>query len=111
MYERLLMMSAFDQSQFNLSSLHTIRTRFIDLYYKEGLQKSYPNVLFDYQKKIQDAGHAECYNYWILMKGHNQNFIDWHAKHKVEWENFVNWFIKNPLVIDKNNFFLSTNYE
>ena len=110
-YERLLMMSAFDQSQINLSSLPTIRSRFIDLYYEEGLQKTYPNVLFDYQKKIQDAGHAESYHYWILMKGHNQSFIDWHAKHNVEWENFVNWFIKNPIEVDKNNVFLSSNYE
>ena len=105
-YEPTMLMGVALEKNIDLSSLDRIRTRFIENYFKMGHDKTYPNVLFDYQDKIKKAGHLEAYNYWILMKGNEDEFGKWEEANKAKWDNFVDWFNENQLVInDKNKFY------
>ena len=109
-YEPILLTSAITEKEINLTSLNNIRTNFTNTYYLNKMNEKYPNVLFDYQKKLIDKNHFEAYNYWILMKGDEDAFIEWQENNKEKWEGFVEWFLKNPLKINNENNFHSSQY-
>lgn len=94
----------------NISSLHHIRSSFIDLYFEKGFDKSYPNILFDYHKLLISSGHFEAYNYWLLMMGEEDTFEDWIETNLDRWNAFVDWFNENPLWIDDEDFFHRMHY-
>lgn len=104
-YEPTLIFSILGIKQIDLKNLNTIRTSFVDNYYKFEHNKVYPISIFEYQKKIKDLGHFEAYNYWLLMKGDEEEFELWYNDNKVKWEAFVTWFLKNGFTINENNKF------
>jgi hypothetical protein len=109
-YEPTLMFSIPEVKSLDLNSLNHLRSNFIDLYFKNGHDKNYPNPLFNYQKQMKDAGHLEAYNYWILMKGDEEGFENWHSANKEKWDSFINWFTENGLKVDNTNKFHSGQY-
>jgi hypothetical protein len=103
-------MSMINEKSIDLNSLDRIRTNFINSYYKSGNDKKYPNILFDYQNKVKEAGHFEAYNHWILMKGDNDAFDLWYNSNKVKWDAFIKWFSDNGLKVDNLNKFYIGQY-
>jgi len=109
-YEPTLMLSMISEKTIDISSLNNIRTNFVDNYFGNNYDKKYPNVLFNYQKQVKDAGHIEAYNHWVLMKGDEEGFDNWLGENKEKWENFIKWFTKNGLEINETNKFHSQQY-
>lgn len=109
-YEPTLMMSMINEKAIDINSLDRIRKNFIEQYYKNGSDKKYPNVLFDYQNKILKLGHLEAYNHWILLKGDEDGFSKWQSDNKDKWESFVKWFTDNGLEVDNSNKFFRGQY-
>lgn len=109
-YETNLTLACVLQKYINLESLNSIRTRFLEIYFEGDQPKNYPNVLFDYQKTIQDAGHLEAYNKWLLMKGEEEAFSKWAEENKEKWDAFVEWFLKNKISIDESHRFYRNQY-
>ena len=109
-YEPTLMFSILGEKAINMGTLNNIRCAFIDNYFNNGHDKTYPNILFNYQKRVKEAGHIEAYNHWILMKGNEDEFSKWHSENEDKWENFVNWFTENGLKVDENNKFFRGQY-
>lgn len=109
-YEPTLMLSLTGEEEINLASLHAIRSNFIRLYFEGSQKVDYPNVLFDYHKKLVDLGHFEAYNYWLLMKGDEEAFSIWQKAHEAAFDAFLDWYMKNPLKLDANHRFHSSFY-
>lgn len=109
-YEPTLMIAVLGEKSIDMESLSRIRIKFIETYCNGTINKKYPNVLFDYQKQLLDAGHLEAYNHWILMKGDEDGFIDWKEANEAKWEGFVEWFTANPIRINSSNRFYSGQY-
>jgi len=109
-YEPTLLLSIVSEKEINITSLDRIRTKFIENYFKMGHNKTHPNVLFEYNKKILDSGHLETYNHWILIKGDDEGFDNWYQANENKWNAFVEWFTENPLIIDDNNNFHKDQY-
>jgi tetratricopeptide (TPR) repeat protein len=109
-YEPTIMLSAPFTKNMDIDYFDTVRTRFVGNYYKMDHNKTHPNILFEYQNKLRKAGHLEAYNHWILMKGDEDGFDKWQTANKDKWTNFVIWFKENPLKVDKENRFYSTQY-
>ena len=109
-YEKTLMLSLIGTKEININTLDSIRTNFVDNYFTNNHDKRYPNLLFSYQKKIKEAGMIDAYNHWILMKGDEDGFEQWHTVNNERWEDFVKWFTDNPLKIDDKNKFYSGQY-
>lgn len=109
-YETTLSVSIIPEKTIDINSLDNIRSRFVDNYFKQGHDKTHPNVLFSYQKLIKDAGQMEAYNHWILMKGDGDGYDKWKSENKDKWENFVKWFSENRINIDDSNKFYSGQY-
>lgn len=105
-YEMTLTMSILQEKKIDLVSLNNIRSNFVDVYYKNGNDTKYPNVLFEYQQQLKKAGHFEAYNYWLLGKGEEEVFSTWRKNNKSKWEEFVAWFNENKLPLnDKHKFY------
>jgi tetratricopeptide (TPR) repeat protein len=108
-YETALSFSMVNVTVIDINSLDRIRQSFVD-YYFSSQKEAFPNVLFDYQKKIKDAGHMEAYNHWILMKGDEASFGVWQKQNEDKWNAFIDWFNENQLELDENNRFYSSQY-
>lgn len=109
-FEPTLLMSIAFEKSIDINSLDKIRTTFIDNYFNNERDKTYPNVLFSYQKQVKEAGHIEAYNHWILMKGDEDGFDKWQSANKDKWDSFVKWFGDNGLKINDANKFYSGQY-
>ena len=104
-YEMTLSLAVVGETEITLSSLHSIRTRFREQYYESEHHLEYPIALFDYQKTIQEAGHFEAYNYWLLGDGAIEEFQTWFKENEAAWEEFVAWYEPNPIQLtDANKF-------
>ncbi len=109
-YEPALLMSILDVKSIDLASLNVIRNRFVDYYFNNKFNEKYPNILFDYHKKLKDSGHFEAYNYWLLKSGDQEAFYLWKAANKDKWDAFVKWYADNRMVVDENNLFFRRQY-
>jgi tetratricopeptide (TPR) repeat protein len=109
-YEPTLMISIVNQKEIDIHSLNIIRSNFVNYYFKNGSDKSYPNILFNYQKRVQDAGYLEPYNYWILMKGDEKKCSIWINQNKEKWNSFLKWYNENGLSLNQSNKFIRSQY-
>ncbi len=104
-FGQAMLLAIIDIKNIDINSLDTIRTRFLENYYKMEYEKTHPNSLFAYLDKIHKAGHFEAYNHWILMKGDEDAFVKWQKENKGKWDNFVKWFTDNELIMNNINKF------
>lgn len=110
-YEPTLMLCVVGASEINMSSLNMIRACFVDRFFEhETHSKEYPNVLFDYQKTIKEAGHFEAYTHWLMMQGNLAEFEAWNTANEDKWDAFIEWFSPNPIKITGSNKFFRAQY-
>ncbi len=110
-YEMPIAYAASAEKEFTPVSLVTIRLRFLALYDKLKVDSTYgPNVLFDYQRKVRDAGHELPYNVWIMERALPDVAKRYIAKYQKEWDAFKIWRKENPLVVNHSNVFLRNKY-
>lgn len=109
-YEPTMLLALVGTKDIDLKSLDMTRSNFITYYYESKHNKTHPNILFDYQKQMVKAGHFEAYNHWILMKGDEDEFNEWHKNNKDKWDGFVTWFTENPLKLSTDRRFHSSQY-
>lgn len=105
-YEPVLMLSSIGVNFINLESLNEIRTNFLNIYFEEGFNNEYPNILFDRQKEILENGHFESYNYWLLGIGNENEIGDWINQNEERFGMFLDWFIENQIQINEENKFI-----
>lgn len=87
----------------DIKTLVQIRKKFINEFYANF--SDFDNVLFDYHKKLINAGHFEAYNYWLFAYGANAEANQWVKQNKTKWDSFLQWLENNPLKIEKENVF------
>ncbi len=93
-----------------IASLTAMRTTFITNWWLKNSNVTYPNALIDYQKLLMDKGCFEAYNYWLLMKGDEDESDAWIGKNKEKWDEFVKWYTNNPMKINESNKFYKDRY-
>ena len=109
-YEPTLLLAVAQEKEINISSLDRIRTNYLKLYYDNGNQEKYPNVLFDYQNKMFAEGQLEAYNHWILMHGDLDGFKRWRENNPDKWDAFSDWFVYYPLKLSETKKFYREQY-
>jgi len=110
LYEPTMLLSIANSSKLDLAELNKIRTQFLNLYNTPENKKNYPNALFDHQLKMQEYGHLEAYNYWVLNMGDEKAFDEWKSKNEDAWTMFLEWFIANPMEVDEKSIFHRVDY-
>jgi len=109
-FETNLLTSTLGIKEMNFANLVKIRTRFMENYYEKGFDKTHPNPLFTFTKKILDDGHYEAYNYWLFMMGDIEIFREWLKHNHKKWDAFQEWNNYYKLKIDGNNIVSSDMY-
>jgi tetratricopeptide (TPR) repeat protein len=110
-YAPVLLMSTIGETQIDLNALDRIRTNFVDNYYRFPAGQQNPNVLFEYQRQIKDAGHLAAYNHWLLAAGDEASFVQWEKANPEKWSSFVAWYKANPLRLDSKHLFYRAQYD
>lgn len=103
-----------DATRMDLETINCLRGKFLAEYFAASgadYCKSYPNILFDYQHRVAQAGHLEAYNYWVFRYGDEKAFEAWRNAHKTQWSKFREWFEENKLIVDKDHCFHRTQYD
>jgi len=85
----------------DLNSISSIRKKFIKNFFVADFEEN-PNVLFEYQKELLDKNLLDAYNHFLFHAGAKDEFIKWLETHKKEYDEFVEWYIKNENIIDIN---------
>ena len=109
-YEPTVMVSMLGEKKVDISSLCRMRKKFVDSYIRSGNYQRYPNALFSYQYKVSKAGYIDAYNHWILQDGDTTAFSSWLGSNKNNWDKFMTWFKKNPLLLDDTYKFYHEQY-
>lgn len=91
-----------DQKTIDLKSLSQVRQKFIENYFKEDF-KNYPNVLFEYHKKLSDNNLLDAYNHYSFQMGAQDEFDSWLESNRSEYDRFVDWFTTNENIIKITN--------
>jgi len=107
----LAITSETKEKELGIKSFNNIRTAFIQEWFDKNRNTEYPNILFDWQKKLIDLGYFESYNYWLLMKGNEDEFEEWYNQNSEKFDKFIDWFSSNPMTIDDDNKFCRIQYE
>lgn len=106
-FGKSFILSILDEKEINLNSLSKIRLKFIENYYKDDA-KNYPNILFEYHKKMIDKNLFEAYNHYIFQMGAQDDFNNWLKENKAKFSEFVEWYTnqENYLNITEKNKFI-----
>ncbi|MBL4642211.1 MAG: hypothetical protein JKY44_01330 [Flavobacteriaceae bacterium] len=107
----LAVTSVMEEKEIGIKSLNIIRTSFINNWFENKRNVNYPNILFDWHKKLIDLDYFEAYNYWLFMKGNEKEFNKWSEENKDKFDTFIEWFSPNPLIIDEQNNFQRLQYQ
>ncbi len=105
-YEQVMLSSLGDEKVINLASLNRIRSNFVDIYFEKAHNVGNSVLLFDFQKRLKDAGYFETYNYWLLSQGNVDEFNEWLKDNKDKYDGFIYWMNNNSIQIDESNVFL-----
>lgn len=92
--------------EYNLDSVSRIRKEFIKSYFEKDY-KDYPNILFDYQKRMEDDKVFDAYNHYIFQIGAPEEFNEWLKTNQTDYEKFVEWYTKDENIINptEKNYF------
>jgi len=72
--------------------------------------KEYSNALLDYQKGLNEKGYLESYSYWLLSEGNEEEFKKWYYAHGDQYDQFIDYFKKNGLTLNKKQVYARTDY-
>lgn len=87
----------------SIADLNDIRSTFVKHWFDDTLGRRHPVALFEYQRRLRDAGLFEVYNYWLLSAGVEAEASEWLQKHQDQFREFVGWLRKNPIPMTPEN--------
>lgn len=104
-YEMTMAVSVAGKKQIDLPSLHQIRTSFVENFYGNDINKRFDNLLFQWHQTLQDAGHFEAYNYWLLSAGDEETFNTWVEQHEQQFQAFADWYTQDRFPVSPQSYF------
>ncbi len=93
-----------DTLSFSIDILYQLRKKFIELWYAENLEKTFPNVLFDWHKMLIEEDIFEVYNYFLFNEGAPDETKSWVSRNQLKIKRFKELIQENMLKIDENHF-------
>jgi tetratricopeptide (TPR) repeat protein len=88
-----------------ISTIHSLRSRFLTAWYQNGSSDRHSVALFDWQNEMLEAGHFEFYNYWLFSKGNVEEMKSWMSNNPEKYKAFATWVHEHPLPITSENYF------
>lgn len=91
----------------NFAAFQNVRAKFVDAYYAADSEAP-GNVLFDYWRKVKNAGHWEAYHWQLFQSVDPTGFEQWKLNHSTAFNAYLQWqgASVNQLQIDASNLFV-----
>ena len=99
-----------EDGRITIKALHELRLKFIENWIAHKQDKTYPNALFDFHIKLIEDGQFEPYNYWVFLKGGEDDFWDWFDTNEEKYKQFASWFNGQQIFFDSKNVVVNTAY-
>jgi tetratricopeptide (TPR) repeat protein len=99
-----------EKNALSIDVIHKIRTKFIEIWYKDKWNEKYSNALFDLHRKMVLAGHFETYNYWVFNAARKVEAEKWLKNNPEKLNLFGDYMIKNQLKLHKGNYINRAKY-
>ncbi|MBI5324857.1 MAG: hypothetical protein HZB41_06235, partial [Ignavibacteriae bacterium] len=99
-----------DTSLFTIDILYQLRKKFIELWFAENLDVTFPNVLFDWHKNLIENDLFEVYNYFLFNEASSVESKSWLGKNQLKIKRFQTDIQKNFLKIDEKHFLYKYQY-
>ncbi len=96
-----------NETGLSIGFLNVLRTNFINNWYEHKQNKKHPTALFDFHKKMLEEDQFSAYNYWLFLKGNEDEFWDWFNHNRDKYKAFETWFNENQINLDANNVVLN----
>jgi tetratricopeptide (TPR) repeat protein len=109
-FETTMTAAILTAGKISLKGLSSIRNFYISSWFSSKNNEKYPNILFDWHKYLSDKGYFEAYNYWIFNNGNVSEFENWGKDNYDQFKEFAEWFTANIMKIDKEHYFVRTQY-
>lgn len=93
-----------DSSKFSIDVLYQLRKKFIELWYSENLNKTFPNVLFDWHRNLIDKDIFEVYNYYLFNEASAEETKSWVTRNQLKLQRFQSLIQENMLNIDEKHY-------
>ena len=87
----------------SLDNYFKLREEFIKLWFAKGLNKIFPNSLFEWHKKLIDCKLFEAYNHNVFSSIDNDMFKNWYSKNKKKQDKLAEWLKENAFVVNEKN--------
>ena len=97
-------------NEMNFESVTLFRKKFLEEWFSGKYTEHFDIALFDYQKKILDAGYFDVYSHWSLQIGNYSAYKDWLKANKKKLEEFKKWLKNNPIELDRENAVVRSKY-
>lgn len=114
LYDEGVRAAVESETQVDLASLNRIRTRFFSFCWEnmDDIQMrlktyNYPDLssFFSFVREVEQAGHLEAYNYWILREGNWDEFQAWYKENPQKLLAFSQWFDEHDMkIVDPQEF-------
>ncbi len=91
--------------EMSIPVLHRIRERFLQTWFSDTAAAVPANVLFDFQRRVMDAGHLEAYDWQIFAFGDLEGFKIWRSENPKKLEALGAWWEENGIAIDDEHYF------
>ena len=95
----------FQDFEIPIASIDTMQQVFVKEWYAAGYDKRFPNAAIERHKELMDLGLHRAYTFYLMQFAKPLECKAYLTDHKKEYEKFLSWFKKHPMVInDKNHF-------
>lgn len=84
-----------------IKALSRIREQFIEYWFGMGFFQHFPNILFQRHRHLIDLGLFEPYNLWLMYDGNPAEVKAWLQENEEYMVAFEEWFLENPLRVEK----------
>jgi len=96
--------------EMSIENIYRLKKEFVKHWFDGKYDEQYENILFEWQKKIIEAGHFEAYCYWLFNLGNPKEFDKWLRKNELPFRKFIVWMGENHLQFDDKHKFYKLQY-
>lgn len=80
-----------------------MRSTFLSFWQDKELDKEFPLAVFDFEKRVNEEGHLEAYQRWLLMYGDIKAFEAYLKENENTFLKFWDWFKESSFEIEQEN--------
>ena len=95
----------------SIEMISNFRVKFLNYWDEQNLDEFYPNLIIEYQKRINELGLLDTYNYLLFSAGNIDEIKNYAYKNKDKIVKLTNWQNKNLLEITDENKYFSQKYK